>query len=68
MAILPFEENATQSNTVVELKKDCHIQSMVNIEIKKRLYEIAIREKTTISDIVRKLVEKGIEDYEEDKQ
>jgi predicted DNA-binding protein len=39
----------------------------ITVDTKKRLYEIAESENTTVSEIARRFIEKGINEYKEDK-
>ena len=44
---------------------DFNVSTWVSLDVKKRLYEIAAREKTSVSDITRRFLEKGLSEYEE---
>lgn len=44
---------------------DFTVSACVSYDVKKRLYEIADRENTTISDIARVFLEKGVSEYKE---
>lgn len=44
---------------------DYTVSACLSFDIKKRLYEIAELEKTTVSDVTRKLLEKAVSEYKE---
>lgn len=47
---------------------DFNVSTWVSFDTKKRLYEIAELEKTTVSDITRRLLEKAVNEYEEENE
>ena len=46
-------------------KLDFLVSTWVTFDLKNELYQIAYREKTSVSDIARRLLEKGVSDYKE---
>ena len=44
---------------------DFNVSTWVSLELKNKLYEMAERENTTVSNIARTLLEKGLGEYEE---
>lgn len=44
---------------------DYNVGAWVSFDTKKKLYEIAELEKTSVSDLVRRLLEKALHEYEE---
>ena len=44
-------------------KLDCRMNFMITIETKKRLKDIARKERTTVSDVMRTFIEKGVAEY-----
>lgn len=44
---------------------DFNVSTWVSLDVKKRLYEIAELEKTTVSKIARRFLEIGVNEYEE---
>lgn len=44
---------------------DFNVSTWVSLDLKNRLYEIADRENTTVSNITRRLLEKAVSEYEE---
>ena len=45
---------------------DFNVSTWVSLDLKNRLYEIADRENTTVSNITRRLLEKAVSEYEEE--
>lgn len=46
-------------------RKDFLVSAWVSFDLKKKIYEIAAHENTTVSDIARRCLEKGVSEYEE---
>jgi hypothetical protein len=44
---------------------DFNVSTWVSLDVKKKLYEIADHEKTTVSKIARRFLEKGVSEYKE---
>lgn len=44
-------------------KLDCRMNFLITIETKKRLKDIARKEETTVSDVMRTFIEKGVAEY-----
>jgi hypothetical protein len=44
---------------------DFNVSTWVSLDVKKRLYEIAELENTTVSKIARRFLEKGVSEYKE---
>lgn len=44
-------------------KLDCRMNFMLTIDTKKRLKEIARQEETTVSDVMRTFIDKGVAEY-----
>lgn len=49
--------------TKIKQTYDFNVSTWVTYDVKKKLYELANRNKVTVSHIVREIIEKGVDEY-----